>query len=124
MGARAEKWLSDLRRLNWKIKDVMPINKERGLYHLDLELDERYYEKTVRDGEEGYFSKKDDLFIPMKVLRKTIEGIRSIPLYYRPPRISDISEYVEERRENRETSSGWKRTSNGYQRLRRLLRKE
>ncbi|MDI6902269.1 MAG: adenylate/guanylate cyclase domain-containing protein [Methanocellales archaeon] len=80
----------------------MPIDKERGLYHLNLELDERYYEKTVRDGEEGYFSKKDDLFIPVKVLRKTIEGIRSVPLYYRPPRISDISEYVEESKERAE----------------------
>lgn len=57
------------------------------------------YEKVENEDFNGYYDRLDEVYIPISTLENAASQMDGLPIYYAPPGIKSISEYVEERRE-------------------------
>jgi hypothetical protein len=57
----------------------------KALIRFQLVPDPRVWERTTKDGEEGYTNKSHDTFVPMSVLAKMTEQLPGLPITYNPP---------------------------------------
>lgn len=53
----------------------------------------RRYELKTINGEKGYWSEKDNIFIPLDVFKKFVDGLAGTPIYYDPPKENDFLKY-------------------------------
>lgn len=60
-------------------------------------LNPERYDYIDKKGEEGYFDKFEKIFIPLEELKKALPYLDGMPIYYSPPEIRDIDEYLKER---------------------------
>ena len=78
------------------IQEIIEIEKnEDGSMTLDLKLklDPRRYELKTINGEKGYWSEKDNMFIPLDAFKQFVDGFVGIPIYYNPPKENDFLKY-------------------------------
>lgn len=57
---------------------------------------ERYDLKLI-NGEEMYFDKFDNAFIPIRELKRAASQLKGMPIYFSPPKIASADEYISER---------------------------
>ena len=77
-------------------------DKDADKKHIRFNLvpDPRVWERMTRNGEDGYFNKSDNTFVPWSVLSKMIEHLPGLPITYNPPPgFSDTETYLKKSRE-------------------------
>jgi adenylate cyclase len=84
--------------LTMKIEKIIDENSEELVVRVHLVPNpERYVFATV-NGEEGYIDKFDHSFMPIEELKKALPQLEGMPIYWSEPKITDIDEYIKERK--------------------------
>lgn len=66
-------------RIDYKFEFVEKIDDH---LRVGFVLDPERYESKTIDGEEGYWDKFDDIFIPLKLLEDMISSMEDSPLFF------------------------------------------
>lgn len=87
-------------RIDFKPKIVETKKNEDGsaTYVMEFIPDPKRYQLTTRNGEEGYWSEHDQLFIPLEDFKKAWKTMGGMPIYYNPLEESDFRQYLEKAR--------------------------
>src|SRR6266699_2313073 len=72
-------------RMDFVIEDPKLVDKKKGHMEFRLVPDPRIWERVTKNGEDGYFNKTDNIFVPWSVLAKMIEELPGLPITYSPP---------------------------------------
>ena len=80
-------------RIDFK-QEIISFDKKSGRFQARLIPDPDRYEHKNINGEDGYFDKFDNIFIPMKTLEKALPQLNGMPIYYSPPKIENADKYI------------------------------
>lgn len=88
-----------LRRLDFvmKIEKIVKETTDELVVRMLLVPNPERYEFGESNGKEGYFDKFDRAFIPLDELEKAATQLEGMPIYYCPPKITNIDDYIRER---------------------------
>ncbi len=89
----------DLRRLDFvmKVEKVIDETSDELVARVVFTLNPERYKFGELNGEEGFFDKFDHSFTPWEELEKAVPQLEGMPIYYSPPKIANIDEYITER---------------------------
>lgn len=82
-------------RIDYKFEFIEKIDD--GHLKVGLKLDPERYELKTIDGQEGYWDKFDDIFIPLNLLEDLISSMENSPVFFPSKDIKDIEIYTKER---------------------------
>lgn len=83
-------------RMDFKPEIVETIENDDGsvVFRMKLIPDPKRYKLTTINGETGYWSEHDQVFISLEVLKKSWEKMPSVPIYHSPPEELDFNKYL------------------------------
>jgi len=84
-------------RIDFIFADKPTIDKKTGKFKGLLVPDPERYEFKEMGGQEGYYDRFDNVFIPIEVLKKAAPSLAGKPIYYSPPKINDADELIKDR---------------------------
>lgn len=76
------------------IQEIVSFDEKTGRFRTILTPDPQRYERKTLNGEDGYFDKFDNIFIPVKTLEEASSQLNGMPIYYSPPKITNSDEYI------------------------------
>ena len=78
------------------IQEIIEIEENEDgstTFGVKLTPNPRRYELKIINGEKGYWSEKDNMFIPLGAFKQSVDGFAGAPIFYNPPKENDFLKY-------------------------------
>jgi len=79
------------------VNEMISFDEKTGKLKGRLIPNPERYDFKIIDGEEGYYDRFDDIFIPVRVLKKAAPQMVGMPIYFSPPKIANADAYINKR---------------------------